>query len=145
MKTYTSILGILLIATLGAAAQEKQEKSISPATWIKTAFQKKFPAAKQVKWEKENDGYEVNFINNGTEMSANYDAKGKLEETETTIAVSTLPSAAGSYIQQHFKGKTINEAAKIVKADGTVNYEAQINKSDLLFDASGKFIKIAKD
>ena len=43
------------------------------------------------------------------------------------------------------KGKNIKEGAKITKADGTVNYEAEVNGTDVIFDASGKFIKEAKD
>lgn len=145
MKRYISILTILLSTTFCISAQEKQEKSAAPNIEAKAAFQKQFPGATKVKWEKEKGDYEVNFLQKGTEMSAVYDTKGLLKETESSITVAELPSSVSNYLQQHYKGQKVKEAAKIKKADGSINYEAEVNKSDLLFDASGKFIKIAKD
>jgi len=49
------------------------------------------------------------------------------------------------YVKAHYKGATAKEAAKITKADGTVNYEAEVSKKDVIFDAKGKFIKEEKD
>ena len=45
----------------------------------------------------------------------------------------TLPKNVISYVAQKKYG-TIKEAAKIVKADGSVIYEAEVKKGDLLFD-----------
>jgi hypothetical protein len=35
--------------------------------------------------------------------------------------------------------------AKITKADGTVNYEAEVDGKDVIFNSIGKFLKEAKD
>lgn len=145
MKNYISILAILLGTTFSLSAQEKKEQSVSPTAEAKAGFQKQFPGATKVKWEKEKGDYEVNFMEKGVEMSAVIDPKGMLKETESTVKTTELPATVTGYIQQHYKGQKIKEAAKITKADGTVNYEAEVNKSDLLFDAAGKFIKVAKD
>ena len=56
-----------------------------------------------------------------------------------------LPEAVLSYVKEHYKGKVIKEGAKITKADGTVNYEAEVSGKDVIFDSNGKFIKEAKD
>ncbi len=78
-------------------------------------------------------------------MAAVYDAKGALQESEITIPVSELPATAAAYMHQHYKGMLIKAAAKITKAGGTINYEAELKGKDVLFDANGKFIKEAKD
>jgi hypothetical protein len=38
----------------------------------------------------------------------------------------------------------VKEAAKITQADGAIMYEAEVNGKDLIFDASGKFVKQEK-
>ena len=46
-----------------------------------------------------------------------------------------------SYIKTHYNDASITEAAHIVKGDGKIVYEAEVNKKDILFDANGKFLK----
>ena len=98
-----------------------------------------------MKWEKEDGNYEVTFVDKGKELSAVYNAKGILTESEHEIKVSELPAAVTAYMKDHYKGITVKGAAKITKADGSINYEAAIKGKDVLFDANGKFIKEAKD
>jgi hypothetical protein len=149
MKRYLLLLAMAAGLTTAGFAQkekdEKDEKSVAAPAPAKAAFAKAFPGSSKVKWGKEKADYEVNFVQGGKEMSAVYDAKGTLKETEVDIKLSELPAAAAEYIKQHYKGAKINEAAKITKANGEVNYEAEVNKKDVIFDASGKFLKEEKD
>lgn len=78
-------------------------------------------------------------------MSAVIDKSGTIMETETDIAVIELPQNVQSYLKTHYKGIKVKEAAKIVKANGEVNYEGEVNGKDVIFDKNGKFIKIARD
>jgi uncharacterized membrane protein YkoI len=140
------VVGVFLVTmSLGIVlhAQEK-EQHVTPTKEAKAGFEKQFPGVKDAKWEAEAKDYEVNFKQGKKEMSAVFAANGTLKETETEISVDKLPSSATTYIKQHYAGQKVKEAARIEKADGTVNYEAEINKKDVLFDASGKFIKEAK-
>lgn len=98
-----------------------------------------------MKWEKEAANYEVNFVQGGHEMSALFNSAGTLEETEMEIKAAQLPASVTSYVQQHYKGSKIKEAAKITKGNGEVNYEAEVKGMDVLFDASGKFLKEVKE
>ena len=133
-----------LFATIGfAACAQKLDASKVPAA-VKAAFAKQYPGA-VAGWEKENGKYEVNFKQNGNTMSALYETNGTLAETEMDIKVADLPATVQAYVKEHYKGKTVKEAAKITKADGTVNYEAEVNGKDVIFDVNGKFIKEAKD
>lgn len=145
MKHYTGALLIIMAVSLNLSAQEKKEKSTTPPPAAKIAFEKKFPGASKVKWEKEKMDYEVNFVEKGTEMSTVYDSNGICRESEVSIPTNQLPITVLAYIKDHFSGSKIKEAAKITDAAGIVSYEAEVNKQDLLFDSSGKFLKVAKD
>lgn len=126
-----------------SACGQKLKDSQVPAT-VKTAFEKKYPGLKG-SWDKEDANYEVNFKQEGKAMSAVIDKNGTIVETETDIAVAELPQAIQDYMKKHYAGTKIEEAAKIVKANGDINYEAEVHHKDVVFDANGKFIKEAKE
>ncbi|MDQ6844112.1 MAG: PepSY-like domain-containing protein [Bacteroidota bacterium] len=128
--------------TLSACAQKMDASKVPSA--IKTSFAKDYPGISP-KWEKEVPNYEANFKMNGKTMSALYDAKGARQESETDIKVADLPASVKDYIAQNYKGEKIKEAAIITKANGEVNYEAEVKGMDVLFTKEGKFIKTAKD
>jgi hypothetical protein len=79
------------------------------------------------------------------ETSVLIDPSGNITETETKIAVSALPKTVADYCVKNYVDRKITEASKIVDAKGVITYEAEINRTDLLFDADGKFIKESKD
>lgn len=78
-------------------------------------------------------------------MSAIIQPNGSIIETETDIKITDLPAKAASYVQEHYPGKPVKEASKIINADRSVNYEARVSGKDVIFDINGKFIKEAKD
>lgn len=139
------ILALLIAgaAVTGANAQ-KLEAAKVPAS-IKTNFTKQFPKAEQVKWEKEDGNYEAGFKQGSDKMAATYKPDGTFMESEVTIPAKSLPASVQEYVKAHYKGAAIKEAAKITKASGEINYEAEVNKMDVLFDADGKFLKEVKD
>ena len=123
-------------------AQEKKEgKMDTPPATVSAAFNKSFPGSSKVKWEKEKSDYEAGFMQNGKTMSAVFDSKGSLKETEVVIKTSELPTGVQQYLKTNYKGSKIQEAAKITRANGEVLYEAEVNKKDLIFDVKGNFLK----
>lgn len=133
----------LMLASIAAFAQ-KMDASKVP-TSVKSTFNKNFPGTGDIKWEKENGHYEANFKKNGEKMAALFDEGGKWLETESHIEVSALPAAVNDYVAKKYKGEKIKGAAKIQLASGETNYEAEVGKKGLIFDADGKFIKEEKD
>lgn len=117
------------------------EKTNVPAA-VREAFQKTYPGAEKLKWDKEDGRFEASFEYKEQEMSVLYNANGTVAETETEIPVTDLPKEAYKYASG--KGK-VKEAAKIVSADGTVTYEAEVGKSDLIFDDNGNFLQEKTD
>jgi len=120
------------------------QKTKAPAI-IVNAFEKAFPGATKISWDKEKDDYEVNFTFNTKQMAAVYNKQALLKETEETIAVTALPATVTAYISQHYPKAVIREAAKITLPGGAINYEAEVNKKDFIFDASGKFLRAQND
>ena len=139
------ILTVMLLSgglSLAACAQKLDASKVP--TPVKEAFAKKYPGITP-KWENENGNFEAGFRQAGHTMSALFEANGTMTESEVDIKITELPAKVLAYVKEHYKGATIKEGAKITKADGTVNYEAEVNKMDVLFDANGKFIKEVKD
>ncbi len=136
MKTilFASLFGI---STLVVSPVLSARPVDTPAA-VKAAFAKLYPTVKNVKYSKENSDFEAEFTYNGHEMSAVFDAKGTLKETETEIAVSALPAAVRDYVAKQMPGKKIKEAAEIVDASGVKTYEAEVGGKDLMFDMAGK-------
>jgi hypothetical protein len=141
---------MIVVLVAGAAVAftvnaQKLKPAQVPAA-VKSAFEKKYAGAKEVKWEKEGaTDYEVNFELNKQEMSAVFTPSGAFEESEVEVKANQIPAAATGYLASHYKGKKVKEYAKITKANGEVNYEAEVSGvGDVLFDSNGKFIKAIK-
>ena len=134
------ILAACLFVSVAVIAQK--EASTPQA---KAAFAKAYPGVTNAKWEKEDGNYEVSFEQKGNKLSVIYNAKGILQESEIEMKATELPASVAAYMKEHYKGIAVISAAKITKADGSINYEAAIKGKDVMFDANGKFIKVAKD
>lgn len=142
MKLSSLLLSTGMFFALNSNAQKLTASDV-PAG-VKAAFEKEHPGVAG-KWEKEKANYEVSFKQENKAMSCVIDEQGTILETETDIAVSKLPASVLKYVSTHYKGAKIKEGARIVKANGEVNYEAEVGKQDLVFDEHGKFIKAVKD
>ena len=135
---------VTAIAILSSNMIFAQKTKDVPAP-VKAAFQKQYPNVSKVEWEKEDGNYEAEFDINKIENSVLYDSSGKLLETEMEIQLKDLPAGVLEYVQTNYKGQKVNEAAKITDANGTVTFEAEIGKMDVIFDEKGKFLKEKKD
>lgn len=143
MKKYL-LLALAVVLTGAAQAQELTAKQVPVA--VTAAFQKAHPAAKQVKWEKEDGNYEAEFKQGVEELSVVLTAAGQLLETETEIRVAQLPAAVRGKLTSAYAGYQVTEAAKIVTAaTGATTYEAELRKPgkkmDVIFDANGEVVK----
>jgi hypothetical protein len=89
--------------------------------------------------------FEAEFVINGVESSAVYDANGDLIETETEIKENELPQPVKTSLAQDYKGYKLDEIAKIIDAKGVVTYELETDKAKSVFesayDNNGKLLK----
>ena len=131
------IFGIfLLVCGIATATFTQKVAAAKVPAVVKTAFAKNHPGVK-VNWEMEKQNYEAGFSLNWKETSEVYSTVGALMETEVSIKTSEFPAA----VLARLKGMKVAEAAKITKADGSINYEAEVKGKDLLFDAKGNPVK----
>lgn len=125
----------LIMLSFVSFAQKTKEQNVPQI--IKKALSEKFPNAKNVKWDKEENNFEASFKNNNIDNSILFNANGKIIETEIAIDVNQLPKNALQYLNDNFKNKKIKEAAKIITEKGITIYEAEIQGNDLFFDENG--------
>jgi hypothetical protein len=140
------VFSIVFSVTLFAQTGTKEKVSVPSV--VSVSFQKEFPN-KKAKWGIEDGNYEAEFKLNGGEASAVYDKSGHRKELEVGIKLNELPLAVLDYLKKNYPSDKITEAAKITDDKNILTYEAEIRKTgknyDVLFDASGKFIKITNE
>ena len=147
MKKVFGLIAILLTLNAVTFAQEKNEKQnkvVVPSA-VKTALSKKYPDASKVTWERENGNYEANWGGkSGEDNSVQFTPAGDFIEIVNAISISELPPPAIAYVKEHYKGAKITEAGKVIDAKGTLSYEAEVNRKDIIFDEKGNFVKAEK-
>jgi len=138
------ILLLLLIAIVfgdNLKAQGLKVKSVPEV--VKAALATKYPDAANVTWEKEKGNYEANWGGkSGEDTSVQFTPGGAFVEEVDAIVVNQLPASITHYVKLHYKGAKIKEAGKVTDATGRKMFEAEVKGKDLLFDESGKFIKV---
>ena len=137
------IMPALFAAIAFSACGQKLDASKVPAA-VKATFAKQYPGV-TANWEKEDGKYEASFKQGANDQSAMFEPNGTFTESEMEMKVADLPATVVAYMKAHYKSKPIKGAAKITKADGSINYEAALGGKDVLFDANGNFLKEAKD
>lgn len=139
MKKYFLLLVTLLAVNISVFAVDVPKA-------ISDAFAKKFPAATNIKWGKENaKEYEAAFKLNGKSISANFLTDGSWVETESEIPNVELPAAITIVLQSTYKAAAVLKVFKIEKAKSNTTYEVEIKgagkKKELIFNADGTLVK----
>lgn len=140
MRKSVIIVVALVLSTIAFAQKVKSTKV--PKIVLKSLMSK-YPNAKKVKWDKEENNYEASFESNKTENSVLFNASGKIIETEVEITTAQLPKSILNYLGKNYKDQKVKEAAKIISEKGIVTYEAEIKGKDLLFDENGKLLSVS--
>lgn len=140
-----SITGLMLMG-IAACAQKKELPTV-----VNESFSKKFPTAKSVKWDKENENeWEAEFKMDGTKYSANFENDGTWKETEHEIKITEIPEHIKSALNREFPKCKIEEA-EISETSSKTVYEFGIEFNDqdmeVAVDNKGTIVKkeIKKD
>lgn len=134
MKNISLVLGLMLSAFFAFG------QNIPDA--VKTQFAALYPNIKATEWDILDGMYEVSFVENEIESSVLFSSDGRVLQTETEMEVSLLPQAVKDYVAAKLPGKKIEEASKIVRIDGKISYEVEVDDADYLFDSLGTFLKM---
>jgi len=144
MKKILLIIIALPVFGIGLYAQGKIDESSIPEA-VKSKFKTLYPASKVEYWTKEDGNYVAEFDHQKKEMILFISPGGKAIKTETRIHPSGIPKDARAYIAAHYPGKKITDAVTSTDLHGNRIYEAEVDELDLIFDATGKFIKSVKE
>ncbi len=91
----------------------------------------------------EKGNYEANWGGkSGEDTSVVFTPAGAFVEEVDAMPVSQLPTSVAAYVKAHYQGSKILEAGRVTDAAGKKMFEAEIKGKDLIFDESGKFIKV---
>lgn len=124
------IITILILGMIFLFSQVYAQTSENVPAKVKTAFTEKFPDAKDVIWDKENDTeWEAEFNFNDKEYSANFSVDGTWQETEYEISESELPVAVKERLKSDFTDFDIEEIEISESTDGKV-YEITLEKDE---------------
>jgi hypothetical protein len=140
-----AIIIVMVMAFVSAGHGQKIDEKEVPAA-VKSAFTKAFPAAKNVKWSKEDaNEFESEFRVGKQEKSAVFDGSGTWINTETEIEASELPAAVQSSIKKEYPDYRIREAEALETPDGAKSYEVEIKKGStkhqIVLSADGTITK----
>jgi hypothetical protein len=150
------VLGILLVALGQANADEDDLSRDQVPKVVIIAFEKAYPNAKEIKFEKETfegkAAFEVEYKENGKEHDLIYSDDGTLLQKEEEIDSKSLPESITQIINKKYPQAEIKEAEKLMKPDSIViGYEVEIETADkkveleLDVDVNGNILKTEDD
>jgi hypothetical protein len=143
MKKFVVLLTVCLIFSIAGYSQVIAPEKVPVP--VKKAFSKKFPAAVDVKYEMEKKDYEITFKDEGTEMSAIFDATGAWIETETEIKASDLPAEVSASVKKNFPGFKLSEIVRTETPTMGFSYEMDMKKAkegyEVQFSLKGEILK----
>ena len=119
MKKLTAILTALVLF-ISASSFAPNEEIVSAK--IKSAFEKTFTSASEVKWNKSHGFYFANFKINEQVLEAAFDEEGELVGASRNIALSQLPLNISLALQNDYAGYAINESVTEMTTEGQTNY-----------------------
>ena len=107
------------------------ERNVPPN--VLTAFNAKFPDAKSVEWEMEDEAeWEAEFEWKGKEYSANFSTAGDWMETEYEIAESEVPTTIRDILSANFEQYEIEEVEIAETVKGQVyEFEIEVGEEEL--------------
>ena len=124
---------IVVTGAFGVALLSCAQEGKIPANVQKT-FDQKFPTAKAVKWDKENEKeWEAEYQMDGNSCSANFSLDGKWLETETEIKKEELPDKVTMAVSKSFDGYKIEAAETIDTPEGRT-YEVEVEKGKEIYE-----------
>tara|TARA_R100000935_G_C2794954_1_gene147737 strand:- start:548 stop:985 length:438 start_codon:yes stop_codon:yes gene_type:complete len=134
---------LALFTTAAVSAQDLSVDQIP--TDLSNNFQKAYPNASDVEWEKEGMNFKVEFDNEKMENEIWYSTEGTMVKSEMEIDENDLPSAISEMIKSKYPEYNVDEV-DLINEDGKKMYEIELEKwfSDdvkLLLTENGELVK----
>lgn len=120
IKHFTMLIAVVSICSvLSAQETEISRRDVPPP--ILAAFDKAYPRAKVLEWEKEiHNGkvyYEAETVDGKIPRNVLYSPDGTVAQIEEKIAVSEIPPAVAQAVKKNYSNSTIRSAHKVTQGD----------------------------
>ena len=119
------IAAIALLATATVSAQDIANDKVP--TSLNSSFQKAFPNASDIEWEKDGVNFKVEFDQDNMENEIWYSNNGEILKTEKELTLKDLPSAVIATIKSKYPKYDIDEV-ELSEAKGKKTYEVELEK-----------------
>ena len=111
---------------------------------VVAAFKKANPAVTKFEWNKDKTRYQVRYVAEKRQRILTYTPSGTLVALDGKVAIATLPPGVKIYLDKNYADRAVDKVTKMTKLDGSVNYNVEVSKIDLYFDAKGNYLKSVK-
>ncbi len=148
MKTFISVLFFFLAILINA--QNSFDKDVPEA--VQKNFNKKFPMAENVSWDKVDNNYKVDCFYKGQSTYAEFTAEGEWVQTVTDMDTKNIYPPIDRYISENYNKDKIILAEKATRADKQNYYYVQISRKEkgrkepyiveLFFDKTGNIEQV---
>ena len=124
-KLLTAILLTFLVAMTSFSQEITADKVPAP---VKQSFTRQFPAAKMIKYEKDNISYIISFLQQGKQFIITFNSTGQVIASDKEIDPAKLPSAVSASAVKNFPGYQIMTVIKREAIDMGICYEMDLKK-----------------
>lgn len=143
MKNFMLFTVLFVGFTIQSYAQ-KSESEVVPEK-VLTTFNTKFPKAKKIEWEMENESeWEAEFKMDGKEYSANFSVGGEWKETEFEIKKSDIPENIIAILVSNLTDYELKKA-EVAETISGKSYEFEVEQKEeefeVVIDSQRKFTK----
>jgi hypothetical protein len=148
MKSIFAFLALIFCGTFLVSSQTLQPTDLPLA--VQTNFKARFPEASKIKWTKEKEIFEAEFINKEMNTEAEYTDKGEWKKTSWEIPAEYTPLSITTYVKTNYpnyKIKDVDLEEEYPSIDKL--YAVEIGKKKeiitLFFKVTGEFVKIVPE
>jgi hypothetical protein len=110
---------------------------------VSQAFGAAYPNAQKVRWEREDNAYEAEFVVGGKHLEAVYSPAGQLMATEQPVASTDLPKPVIEQLTKKFGEYRVRKVEK-VQAQGQEYYSVAVRHKrgteELTYTATGQTV-----
>lgn len=149
-KTLLLLLALLSVSFMSCSDDDDDANWNIVPTEVRNSFTEMYPNASRTEWE-DKGGYKVaEFIHNGMEADAWFDATGTWFMTETDLPFNSLPQAVrNAFAASEYSTWRVDDVDMLERRGLEVVYiievELQNNEFDLYYSAEGILVKAVPD
>jgi len=135
------ILMTAILAGMFVSCDNDDSPNVETPSVVLNTFQREFPDATNVEWEKFKDDFEVEFEIENNDHTAILSSDGNLLKYKYDILLSELPETVNESINTNYESNQIDDT-EILIIDGVTYYQVEFEKTlmdeQVVFNAAGE-------